>query len=156
MLHLEIPGFKVLDLEHLVLDFNGTLAADGELLPGVSERLKALAAELQIHILTADTFGRAAEAVQGLPVSLRILGLARQDEAKLACVEDLGAGQVVCIGNGRNDRRMLRAAALGIAVSGREGLATEAFLAAQLVTPNVQDALDLLKRPQRLVATLRS
>ncbi len=32
MLTITIPGAQALQLEHLVLDFNGTLACDGELL----------------------------------------------------------------------------------------------------------------------------
>jgi soluble P-type ATPase len=79
-----------------------------------------------------------------------------QDTAKMRYVRDLGASQVVAIGNGRNDRAMLRAAALGIAVIGAEGLAVEALTAANVVVKNVVDALDLLDNPLRLTATLRS
>lgn len=39
MIEIEIPGGETLRLEHLVLDFSGTLARDGRLLPGVRERL---------------------------------------------------------------------------------------------------------------------
>lgn len=156
MLHLEIPGFKTLNLEHLVLDFNGALAIDGKLMVGVDERLNSMAADLKVHIVTADTFGHAAEAVQGLKADLKILGPGDQAEAKLAYIEALGPDRVVCIGNGRNDRKMLKAAALGIAVSGMEGTATDALQAADLFIPTVQDALDLLQRSQRLLATLRS
>ena len=35
MIDISIPGFGPLRLECLVLDYNGTLACDGELLPGV-------------------------------------------------------------------------------------------------------------------------
>ena len=156
MLHIEIPGFKTLDLEHLILDFNGTLAIDGKLMVGVGERLNALAADLQIHIVTADTFGHAAEAVQGVRAKLNILGPVAQAEAKLVYIKALGVERVVCIGTGRNDRLMLKAAALGIVVSGMEGTATEAIQAANLFIPTVQDALDLLERSQRLIATLRN
>ena len=50
---------------------------------------------------------------------------------------------------------MLQEAALGIAVLGPEGLAAEALLAADVVVASIEDALDLLLRPHRLVATLR-
>jgi hypothetical protein len=43
MLSIAIPGFKNLSLAHLVLDFNGTLAVDGNLITGVSERRKEAA-----------------------------------------------------------------------------------------------------------------
>jgi soluble P-type ATPase len=50
---------------------------------------------------------------------------------------------------------MLSSAALGIAVLGPEGLAVEALRAAHVVVARIEDALDLLLHPQRLVATLR-
>jgi soluble P-type ATPase len=70
-------------------------------------------------------------------------------------VEQLGTEQVVAIGNGANDAQMLSAAALGIAILGREGLASEALQAADLVVGGIEDALDLLLHPPRLIATLR-
>jgi P-type E1-E2 ATPase len=156
MLHIDIPGFKRLALEHLVLDLNGTLAVDGKLMAGIEERINLLAADLQIHVLTADTFGHAAEAVRGLRATLTILGPMDQAEAKLVYIQALGYERVACIGNGRNDRRMLEAAALGIAISSMEGTARETILAADIFVPTAHDALDLLEKTQRLIATLRS
>ena len=40
MVELEIPGRGTLQIEHLVCDVNGTLAVDGELLPGVVEAIE--------------------------------------------------------------------------------------------------------------------
>jgi soluble P-type ATPase len=80
----------------------------------------------------------------------------RQALAKQAYVERLGAAQAVCIGNGRNDSLMLSCAALGIAVSGKEGAAVAAVSAADLLVPDIVDALDLLQHPRRLLASLRA
>jgi soluble P-type ATPase len=156
MIVIAIPGFRALRLAHLVLDYNGTLAADGELLPGVAAAITALAAEMRVHVITADTFGRAAEGLTGLPVDLVIAPATAQAEAKLEFVTALGADQVVAIGNGRNDRRMLEAAALGIVLIQREGASAESLCGADVVATNILDALELLRHPQRLVATLRS
>jgi soluble P-type ATPase len=60
---LEIPGRGLLEIAHLILDLNGTLAADGRVSPAVADRVRSLASAVQIHILTADTFGTAAELV---------------------------------------------------------------------------------------------
>ncbi len=166
MLTVEIPGYDRLILEHLVLDLNGTLALDGEVLPGVAERLAALSHHLQIHLLTADTRGRGAATAAALGISLhRLTPLTvlesptcwGGDEAaqKRAFVESLGAEKVVAVGNGANDAEMLAVAALGIAVLGPEGLARTAWQNADLVVPDIGAALDLLLHPQRLVATLR-
>jgi soluble P-type ATPase len=155
MLQIQIPDFEPLRLEHLVLDYNGTLALDGELLPGVKERLVRLVSQLAIHVVTGDTFGKAQSRLDGVPCKLSILPRHAQAEAKRAYVERLGASACVCIGNGRNDRRMLEAAALGIAVVQQEGAYLETLAAADVIVPSIQDALDLLTNPQRLVATLR-
>jgi P-type E1-E2 ATPase len=154
-IHLDIPGWESLRLEHLVLDVNGTVALDGEALPGVAERLAALSAGLTTYLITADTHGRAAEI--GERFGTQVLRIEARNEAgqKRALVERLGAERVVAVGNGANDAEMLAMAALGIAILGPEGLATVTVRAADLVVGRIEDALDLLLQPQRLVATLR-
>ena len=155
MLNIEIPGFRSLHLEYLVLDFNGTLALDGRLPDDAATRIEALATTLAIHVVTGYTYGSAQAQLQSLPLTLTILDPERQAEAKWAHVRCLGPDRCACIGNGRNDRWMLQEAALGIAVAGAEGAAIEALTAADLYVPHILDALDLLRTPRRLVATLR-
>lgn len=155
MLELVIPGRKTLRLAHLVLDYNGTLAVDGMLVQGISERLNELARRLDVHVITADTFGMAAVETGNLPVALQIIGAGDQAAAKRALVESLGADMVVAVGNGANDKAMLEAAGLGICVLGNEGAAGPTLLAADIVVRSPLDALDLLLRPGRAAATLR-
>ena len=156
MLDLTIPGFGRLELTDIVCDYNGTLAADGLLLEGVNERIRRLSSHLRVHVVTADTFGSAAAQLLSLPCALVVLDAGKQAEAKRDFVQALGAGHVVAIGNGRNDRMMLAAAALGIAVCGTEGLAGEALQASAVVVDDITDGLDLLLHPKRLLATLRA
>jgi soluble P-type ATPase len=156
LIEIPIPGRSPLRLEHLVLDLNGTLAIDGEPIEGVLDRLRDLADRLAIRIVTADTRGVAAERTAGWPVELAILDPGRQDEAKRAVVEELGAESVAAVGNGLNDRLLLEAAALGIAVVQAEGAAGATLAAAAVVAPDIRAALDLLRFPTRLVATLRT
>ena len=155
MLDIAIPGAETFTLAHLVADFNGTLAVDGVLAPGVADALRDLAGRLAIHVITADTFGTAREALRDLPVRLVILQPEQQDEAKRLCVEQLGAAGCVAIGNGLNDRLLLQSAALGIVVVQREGAAAQTLLAADVVAPDIVAALGLLLHPSRLIATLR-
>lgn len=156
MMRIDIPGYGVLELDHVVADFNGTLAADGWLLAGVALRLQRLAMLVQVHVVTADTFGRAREQLADTPCRLEILGTGGQAEAKRCYLEVLGAGRCAALGNGRNDERMLKAAALGIAVIGEEGAAAETLQAARVVCRDALSALDLLLNPLRLTATLRN
>ena len=142
-------------LEHIVFDFNGTLACDGILDEGVAERLVALAAKLQLHVLTGDTFGMAAKQLAGLPCKLTVLPSSGQSEAKLAYLERLGKDKTATIGNGFNDRLMLESACLSVAVLQDEGLASVNLLAADILVQRIVDAIELFLNPLRLVATLR-
>ena len=155
MLEIAIPGAQALRFDYLVADYNGTLAIDGALIAGVTEALRRLSAGLAIHVVTADTFGRARQALAGVPCTTTVLPAGDQDAAKLRYVERLGAARCVCIGNGRNDRLMVAAAGLGIAVIQGEGAAIETLLAAKVAAPDINSALGLLLNPTRLIATLR-
>lgn len=155
MIKIDIPGSAPLELDHLVCDYNGTLAQDGRLLEGVSRRLTALVGYLNIHVVTGNTFGLVQESLAGFDISLAILAESGQREAKLDYVRRLGVERTVAIGNGSNDRDMLTATALGIAVLGPEGAAGATLAAATVVAPDILAALDLLANPRRLVATLR-
>jgi soluble P-type ATPase len=156
MLEIEIPGYGTLHLEHLVLDYNGTLACDGELLTGVRERLEALSRRLHIHILTAETYSKERAQLVGIRCDLSILPVDGQDRRKRDYVQALGSKAAVCVGNGRNDRLMLQEAGLGIVVVQGEGAAVQAALTADVLSSDILTALDLLTHPLRLVATLRS
>jgi len=154
-MRIEIPPDIVIEVEHLVLDYNGTLAQDGVLLPGVAPRIADLAGSLRIHVVTADTFGTVTRELQGLPCEIVTLPAQHQGQAKLDYARQLGIERSVCIGNGHNDRLMLADAALGIAVAQAEGAAASALAAARIHCPSILDALDLLRHPKRLTATLR-
>jgi len=155
MLILEVPGWKELRLEHLLLDYNGTLALDGRLLAGVAERLQKLASAVSIHVLTADTFGSVHAELADLGVDVLIVPRSHQAEAKAGHLAGFGAGVCAAIGNGRNDALMLRDAALGIAVLQAEGACARTLTEADVVCSSITDALDLLLHPLRLAATLR-
>jgi P-type E1-E2 ATPase len=156
LIEIDIPGFKYLRMEHLVLDYNGTLAVDGRLADGVRERLHRLAEEIRIHVITADTFGEVRASVADLACTLHVLPLQFQAEAKRDYVLGLDALRTVCIGNGNNDRLMLAEASLGIGVILAEGACGSCITAADVVCRDINEALDLLRHPLRLTATLRS
>jgi P-type E1-E2 ATPase len=155
MIEIHIPGRGMISLEHLVCDVNGTLALDGQLLEGVARHISVLRDQLEIHLLTADTHGR--QGVIDQQLNLNAIRIRPGDEGlqKADFVRQLGADQVVAIGQGANDADMLRAAAIGICVFSSEGSAAEALLAADIVLPNILLAFELFEKPLRLIATLR-
>ncbi len=153
---IDIPGYGKLRMRHLVMDYNGTLAVDGRLVDSVKDALNRLAGDMDLHVITADTFGLAAEGLRGVDCGLRVLTGKDHAREKRDFVNALGGKETVSIGNGRNDRWMLEASALGIAVVLEEGAAVETFMAADIVCPSILSALGLLENPMRLKATLRS
>jgi soluble P-type ATPase len=156
MIEIKIPGNKILQLEHLVLDYNGTIAFDGALIDGVKESLTELSQMLTVHVITADTFGSVKKALEDIDCQLAVIPLDHQDVAKLEYVKNLGCEQAVSIGNGVNDRLMLKASALGVAVIQGEGAAFETIASADVICTDILSALSLLTNPLRLIATLRS
>jgi len=153
---IEIPGSTRLEIMHLVLDYNGTIAEDGELIEGVAEIVHVLSREVTIHVLTADTHGTVQEKVKDLPCKLGIIGSDAQDAAKLEFIKSLNSRSVVAIGNGRNDILMLKEALLGIGLVQVEGASSAVFGAADLLCNSIIDAFNLFLHPTRLQATLRN
>ncbi|MDD2892752.1 MAG: ATPase P [Halothiobacillaceae bacterium] len=154
MLTIPLPGLAPLELNHLVLDFNGTLALRGAVVDGVAERCLKLSQHLQLHCVTGDTYGTAKNALDGLPIQLHVLPATGQSIAKRDYITQLQGG-VVAIGNGWNDRLMLAEADLGLAVMMSEGAASATLMAAKATFSSILDALDALSIPERMVAVLR-
>lgn len=157
MIDLSIPDFGHLQLQSLVLDYNGTCALDGTVLPGVKERLERLSGELDLFVVTADTFGTVHEAMASMPIHVRVLENGVNEAiAKQQVIRSLDEHRTVAVGNGRNDCLMLETAALGIGVIQAEGMAGALFRHAEIVVTDIRHALALLLYPRRLLATLRS
>jgi P-type E1-E2 ATPase len=155
MLEIKFPGQRTLSLATLVCDINGTLTLDGQLIAGVKDAIDSLRTKLDIHLLSADTLGRAEAIATSLNIRLQKVEPGKEDKQKAEYIEKLGKGQTAVIGQGANDALMLKLAALGICVLSTEGTAVPALLAADLVVPDILTAFALLQNPMRLVATLR-
>lgn len=158
MLNIFIPGFnkEELHLQHLLLDFNGTLAVEGKLIEGVKEKLNQISEKLQIHILTGNTFGTAETELAGIICTLKLLPKGNQVLEKGTYIATFKTDSVISIGNGNNDKEMLQRSAIGISLIQKEGAATETLLVSNIVCTNIHDALDLIIIRKRMSATLRS
>ncbi len=156
MIQLQISNTKTLNLHHLVLDYNGTLAIEGIPIPGVIEKLKQVASFINIHIITADTFGVVRTYLTDDRFQITILSASPEDQQKLAFIESLDKQTVVAVGNGNNDALMLQEAALGIAVIQAEGASFKAISHADIVCQSIFDALEIVINPSRIKATIRN
>lgn len=155
MLTIHIPGREALVLSHLVLDYNGTIALDGQLIPGVASRLEQLKDQLKIWVITADTHGTAARACEQLPLQVLTYPTTEVGSIKADHVRSLTGG-VVTIGNGFNDIAMSDAADLSLCVLAAEGCCGKLAAHCDILVPSIADALDLLLIPNRVRATLRT
>lgn len=154
MIEISIPGRDTLRIEHVVLDYNGTIAVDGALIEGVQERIEQLLPLVSIHVLTADTYGTVE--AQCAPLGIHVEKFPREGAAqyKKAIVDRLD--NVCAIGNGYNDIPMFDMAELAIAVLEEEGMCSSLLLHADVLVKSILDAFDLLLKSNRLRATLRS
>ncbi|MBA3037235.1 MAG: ATPase P [Desulfobacterium sp.] len=155
MIQISVPGSDDLTLKYLVLDYNGTIAFDGKLYDVLKPLLVELSDVIEIHVLTADTFGDVKQQIEDLPLTLYILSSGEQDKQKQEYVIKLGKENCACIGNGRNDKLMLKEAGLGIALIQEEGACAQTLIAADIICKTITSALELLLHPKRMIATLR-
>jgi soluble P-type ATPase len=153
----DMPDGSPLEIRTVVLDFNGTIAKDGIIVPGVAERLQRLSERgVSILVVTADTNGTARRQCEKLPVSVEVYDGANIGERKEALVRETGACWTAAVGNGNNDKAMFEESGLSVSIIGDEGCFTKSLLASDIVVKDILDALDLLLYENRLKATLRS
>ena len=155
-MNFNIPGRGEVTIENVILDFNGTIAVDGELIDGVADAINGLSKTIDFHVLTADTFGSVEAALERVACRVVVIPEGAQDAAKRDYLMQIGQDRTLCVGNGRNDALMLKAAILGVAVIQDEGVCTEALLAADIACRSVLNVFAYFKTPGRLVATLRN
>jgi len=155
MIEIEIPGRHGFELQHLLLDVNGTIALDGTIIDGVKQRLAELSQKLNVYVVTANIHDNADYLEQELGIEPHIIGLGQEATQKLSLANLLSKERCVAIGNGANDVLMLKQSAIGICVIGKEGASAEAVQHSDIVVYDINDALDLLLHPKRLIATLR-
>ena len=153
--NITVPHYKKLVLRHIVLDYNGTLAEDGELKEEARDLLDPLVERYSVHVITSDTFGSVKAQLEGFNVTVKVLTSDDHTAEKAAYIDALGCVHCAAVGNGNNDAKMLKEAGLGIALIGDEGCSTETLLNSDVVCSSIKDALGLLLNEKRLIATLR-
>jgi soluble P-type ATPase len=149
----DVPGFGELKLSIIILDLNGTLSVGGEIVEGVDTRLKQLKEMgYKIVFFTGNTRNNADTLAQRLGIEWVF---AADGEAKKEQALKLNPEECVSIGNGLIDLELMKVVKLRIVTLQAEGVHVQTLLQSDVVTPTINDALDLLIDPQRLIATLR-
>jgi soluble P-type ATPase len=155
MIKIDIPGWGSMEIENIVLDLNGTIATDGEILPKVKQRIESLSEAVKIYVLTADTYGTANDEIRDMKAELVKIAGEDTQKGKLEFVKTLDLEKTVTVGNGNSDQFIMKEACLGIAVFGDEGISIPAMKNSDIMVKDIYDALDLFLKPKRLISTLR-
>jgi soluble P-type ATPase len=153
--NVNIKNTENIEIKNVILDFNGTIAIDGKIIDGVINRINMLSEYIMFYVVTADTYGTVEKELTGANCQLIKLSSSNEYQNKLDVLMHLGEKNTVCIGNGYNDRAILKQAVLGIAIIQQEGAAMQTLLAADMVCNNILDALSCLSDPNKIIATLR-
>ena len=153
---LKIPEREKIEIKNVMLDYNGTIAIDGHLIKRVNKTINKLADIINFHVITADTYGSVKKELANINCKVVKIPEEKQDKSKLDYLLTLGKKTTLCVGNGKNDRLMLKESVLGIALVQDEGLCVEALLAADIVCKSIMDVFAYFKNPNRIKATLRN
>jgi len=153
---VNIHGREEIKITQVILDFNGTIAIDGKLVNGVADEINRLANSLDFYVVTADTYGTVAKELIG--VNCQIINLSNSEEFrdKLDVLIKLGKNETLCVGNGFNDRIVLKESVLGISILQEEGLNVDALIASDFVCKSIIDVFSCIENPDRIKATMRA
>ncbi len=154
MISIQRPGQEPLEIDIILIDFEGTLASDRRVHPKAKDKINLLSKRVRIYILAKEEKERVTEVLKRVKAEIVFLKEENTSREKLNLLKQLGAGRTAAIGNGADDVLMVDEAGLGICIIGREGAAGETIQKADLVFPDIVDALDFFLKPLRQKATL--
>jgi len=156
MISIERPGQGNLEIEFILIDFEGTLASDRRVHPKAKDKINLLSKRTKIYILAKGEKEGVEESLRRVKAEIFYLTEGDFSRRKLDLLRQLGPTRTVAIGNGVDDAPMIQEAGLGICIISKEGTSAEAMKRADVVVSNILDALDFLLKPLRQKATLGS
>ncbi|MFB3886986.1 MAG: ATPase P [Thermodesulfobacteriota bacterium] len=154
MISIQRPGQDPLQIDFILIDFEGTLASGRRVHPKAKDKINLLSKRTKIYILTKEEKEAAEETLRKVKAELLYLAEGDASQRKLDLLRQLGSARTVVMGNGVDDAPMIEEAGLGICVIGKEGASAEAIKKADVVVLNILDALDFLLKPLRQKNTL--
>ena len=154
MITLQRPGQAALEIDFILIDFEGTLASDRRVHPKAKDKINLLSKRAKIYILTKEKKEHVEEVLKKVKAEIIYLTEGESSQKKLDLLRQLGPTRTVAVGNGVDDVPMIEEAGFGICVLGKEGTFSEAMKKADVVLMNILDAFDFLLKPLRQKATL--
>jgi len=154
MISIERPGQGNLEVDFILIDFEGTLASDRRVHPKAKDKINLLSKRTKIYILAKEEKECVEEALKKVKAEIIYLMEGKSSQQKLDWLHQLGATRTVAIGNGIDDIPMIEEAGFSICIMSKEGTSSEAMKKSDAVFINIFDALDFLLKPIRQKATL--
>lgn len=154
MIAIQRPGQTPLEIEYLLIDYEGTLAMDGRVHPKAKDKINLIAKRISVYILAKSEQERVEKSLKNVKAELLFMTEGEASAEKSSILRKLGSEKTVAIGNGVDDAPMLEESGFSICVIGKEGTSGETLKRADLVVTDILDALDLLLKPLRQKATL--
>lgn len=154
MISIQRPGQPPIDIEYLLIDYEGTLASDGRVNPKAKDKINLLTKRITIYILAKGEKDKVEKHLKNVKAEVLFLTEREASREKSGLLRKLGPERTVAIGNGMDDAPMLEEAGFSICVIGREGASGETLKRADTVVIDILDALDFLLKPLRQKATL--
>lgn len=154
MIHIQRSGQEPLEIDFILIDFEGTLASDCRVHPKAKDKLNLLAKRAKIYILTKKKKELVEEVLRKVKAEIIYLTEGESSKEKLDLLRQLGATRTVAVGGGADDGSMMEEAVLGLCVIGKAGASSEAVKNADVVFTDILDTLDFLLKPLRQRATL--
>ncbi len=154
MITIDRPGKEPLEIEYILIDFEGTLASDRRVHPKAKDKINLLSKRTSVLIFSKGEREVVEEVLRKVNAEIVYLSEGESSARKLERLMRSGERRAVAIGNGAADASLLEKAGMGICVVGKEGASGEVLRNADLVFTTVLDALDFLLKPLRQKATL--
>jgi soluble P-type ATPase len=154
MISIERPGQSNLEIEFILVDFEGTLASDRRVHPKAKDKINLLSKRAKIYILAKGEKDLVKDRLRKVKAEITYFAEAGASQGKLDLLRQLSAARCVAIGNGVEDVPMIQESGFGICTMSKEGTSAEAIKNADLVFMDILDALDFLLKPLRQRATL--
>lgn len=143
-----------IEIKTIVLDLNGTLAVNGQLVVGVAERIERLKNEMgfQLILVSGDQRGNGKSMASTLGIDFR---KANSLEEKERVILEYNCETTAAIGNARIDIGTFKQAKIAIATLQGEGIHTGILKEVDILVPSILDALDLFIDPNSFKATMK-
>jgi soluble P-type ATPase len=154
MIPIQRPGQEPLEIDFILIDFEGALASDRRVHPKAKDKINLLSKRTKIYILTKEEKERVEEVLKKVKAEIIYSTEGESSQKKVDLLRQLGATRTVAVGHGTDDGPMMEEAVFGLCVIGKEGASSEAVKNADVVFTDILDALDFLLKPLRQKATL--